>query len=134
MPPYFLRLAYMSEFMLAVVSILEFWSQVGGQGHLDQMPWYVKFGFVFALALATVAGTVSAVSHERAWNAKTIACLLIALLLAGGMGAVTYYYHLHENDDMDNGDETDVALAMSFIPGALAYQHSCPLGNAHERR
>ena len=109
MPPYWLRLAYMAEFLLATISIMELWSQIGGQGHLDLMPWYVKFGFVFGLAITTVAGTASAVGHDSAWNAKTIASLLIALLLAGGMGAVTYYYHLHENDDADNGDESDIA-------------------------
>lgn len=118
MPPYLLRLAYMSEFLLALVSILELWSQVGGQGHLDLMPWYVKLVFVFGLALATVAGTAAAVGHERIWNAKTVACLLIALLLAAGMGVVTYYYHVHENDDIDNGDESGVALLMPALPGA----------------
>ena len=84
--------------------------QIGGQGHLDLMPWYVKFAFVLGLAMVTVAGTASAVGHERVWNAKTIASALIALVLLGGMGAVTYYYHLHENDDADSGDESDVAV------------------------
>lgn len=114
MPPYFLRLAYMAEFLLELFTIMEMWSQVGGQGHLDLMPWYVKLLFVMAMALATVAGTSAVVSHERIWNAKTIACLVIALMLAGGMGAVTYYYHLHENDDLDTGDDNDVA--MMFAP------------------
>jgi Ni/Fe-hydrogenase subunit HybB-like protein len=96
----------MSEFLLAVVSVLTLWSQAGGQGHLDLMPWYTKLGLTLALALITVAGTVSAVSHERAWNAKTLACLVLALLIATGMAAVTYYYHLHENDDVDSEDDT----------------------------
>jgi hypothetical protein len=116
MPPYFLRLAYMSEFLLALFSIQELWSQVGGQGHLDLMPWYVKLGFVVGLSLATVAGTAAAVGHERAWNAKTVACLLIAMILAGGMGAVTYYYHVHENDDVDNSDDGPVATARVMLP------------------
>ena len=34
----------------------------------------------------TVVGTASAMAHERAWNAKTIACLVLAALLATGMG------------------------------------------------
>ena len=42
MPPHLLRLAYISEFLLAVVSILMLWTQVGGQGHLDLMPWHLK--------------------------------------------------------------------------------------------
>ena len=118
MSPYFLRLMYMAEFLLALITILEVWSQIGGQGHLDLMPWYVKLGFVVALALMTVAGTVSAVGHERAWNAKTITCLVIAMLLTGGMGAVTYYYHVHENDDADSGSESDVALMVHAVRGS----------------
>ncbi len=113
MPPYLLRLAYISEFLLATVSIFEMWSQVGGQGHLDLMPWYVKLGFVLALSLATVAATAAAVGHERAWNAKTIAAVMIALLLASGMGVVTYYYHVHESDDTGDTDE-DVAISMLY--------------------
>jgi hypothetical protein len=114
MPPNSLRLAYMAEFLLALVSIVELWSQAGGQGHLDLMPWYTKLLLVTGLALVTVAGTVAAVAHERAWNAKTIACLLIALMLAGGMAATTYYYHLHENDDSEKDDENSSKSLLIF--------------------
>lgn len=116
MPSRLLRLAYVSEFLLALVSILELWSQAGGQGHLDLMPWYAKFFLTVGMALVTVAGTASAVAHERAWNAKTIACLLLALMLAGAMAGVTYYYHLHENDDNDNGDDEGVSRSMLTVP------------------
>jgi Ni/Fe-hydrogenase subunit HybB-like protein len=118
MPPNLLRLAYMLEFLLALVAILEVWSQVGGQSHLDLMPWYTKLGLTIALALVTVVGTISAVSHDRVWNAKTIACLVLALMIAGGMAGSTLYYHLHESDEIDSGDE---AGAISrFAPGQLA--------------
>jgi Ni/Fe-hydrogenase subunit HybB-like protein len=117
MPPYWLRLAYISEFLLAVVAVLMLWTQVGGQGHLDLMPWYTKLGLTVGLAIVTVMGTVSAVGHERAWNAKTLACLLLALMLAGGMGAVTYYYHLHENDDAETTDQDGVAT--SHVPASV---------------
>ena len=56
-----------------------------------------------------VLGTVAAVSHERAWNAKTIACLLLAIALAGAMAAATYYVHVHENDDSGDSDDDSVA-------------------------
>jgi hypothetical protein len=116
MPPYWLRLAYMSEFLLAVLSILSLWGEVGGQGHLDLMPWYTKLGFTLGLAIVTVAGTAAAVGHERAWNAKTLACLTLALLLAAGMAGVTYYYHLHESDDTDNAEDADVAALFLKSP------------------
>ncbi|SRR5579871_658731 len=104
MSPNLLRLAYMLEFLVATVATLELWSQVGGQSHLDLMPWYTKLGLTLGLALFTVLGTIAAVSHENAWNAKTIACLVVALMIAGGMAGATVYYHLHENDETDTSD------------------------------
>ena len=71
------------------------------------------------LALVTVAGTVAAVSHERAWNAKTIACLLLALMMAGAMAAATYYFHVHENDDAGDSDDSTVRLVWSDTPDPL---------------
>ncbi|HUA83169.1 MAG TPA: hypothetical protein VMB85_04875 [Bryobacteraceae bacterium] len=110
----------MAEFLLAILAILELWSQVGGQGHLDLMPWYTKFVLAVGMAVVTVAGTVSAVSHERAWNAKTIACLCLALMLAGGMAAATYYSHLHENDE-DNGEDVGMTNSRVIVrPGSLS--------------
>ncbi len=107
MPPNILRLAFTMEFMVAVVAIFETWSMAGGQGHLDLMPWYAKLCFPLGLSLVIVMGTMSAMAHESAWNAKTITCLLLALMIAAGMGATTYYYHLHENDDQPQGTDDD---------------------------
>jgi hypothetical protein len=118
MPPNSLRLAYMAEFLLALVSIVELWSQTGGQGHLDLMPWYTKLLLTLGMALVVVAGTAAAVSHERAWNAKTFACLLLALMLAGGMAAVTYYYHLHENDESEKNEDENSAKSFLILPPA----------------
>ncbi len=110
MPPYIVRLAVMTEVVVALVAIFETWSMAGGQGHLDLMPWYAKFGFAVALALTTVMGTSAAMSHDRAWNAKTVACLLLALLIAAGMGVTTFYYHVHENDDQGGPDDNSITL------------------------
>lgn len=107
MPPNILRLAFTIEFLVAIVAIFETWSMAGGQVHLDLMPWYAKLGFPFGLSLVVVMATMSAMAHDRAWNAKTIACLVLALLIAGGMGVATYYYHLHENDDQPQGGDDD---------------------------
>ena len=104
-----LRIAYVCEFLLALLAITVVWGQVGGQDHLDLMPWYDKLVLTFALALVIVLGTVAAVSRERAWNGLAIACLVIALLIACAMGVVTYYYHLHE-DDQDSENTNGVAL------------------------
>lgn len=110
MPPNIVRLALTMEFLVALVAVFESWSMAGGQGHLDLMPWYAKLGFVMGLSLVIVMGTMSAMAHESAWNAKTIACLLLALAIATGMGWTTYYYHLHENDDQQGNDDDSLTL------------------------
>jgi hypothetical protein len=112
-----LRIAYVCEFLLALLAISVVWGQVGGQDHLDLMPWYDKFLLIFALALVTVVGTVAAVSHERAWNGIAIACLAMAFLLLCAMGAVTYYYHVHEDQDQDSDNTAGVAFLGPRSPG-----------------
>jgi len=112
-----LRIAYVCEFLLALLAVSVVWGQVGGQDHLDLMPWYDKFVLILALALVTVVGTVAAVSRERAWNGITVACLAMALLLLCAMGAVTYYYHVHEEQDPDTDHTTGVAYAGPLSPG-----------------
>jgi uncharacterized membrane protein YadS len=111
-----LRIAYVCEFLLALLAISVVWGQVGGQDHLDLMPWYHKFVLIFALALVTVSGTVAAASRERAWNAISIACLTMALLILCAMGAVTYYYHVHEDQDQDTDNTAGVAYVGSHSP------------------
>ena len=112
-----LRIAYVCEFLLALLAISVVWGQVGGQDHLDLMPWYDKFVLIFALALVTVTGTIAAVSRQRAWNGISLACVAMALLLLGAMGAVTYYYHVHENQDQDSDNTTGVAYAGPYSSG-----------------
>jgi hypothetical protein len=112
-----LRIAYVCEFLLALLAISVVWSQVGGQDHLDLMPWYDKFVLIFTLALVTVVGTVAAVSRARAWNGIAIACLALAVLILCAMGAVTYYYHVHEDQDQDSDNTAGVAYTQAPVPG-----------------
>jgi peptidoglycan/LPS O-acetylase OafA/YrhL len=119
MPPFVLRLAYIAEFFLVLIAVLLGWSQIGGQGHLDLMPWYDKLVLSFSLALVVVLGTVAAVRQERAWNAKSVTCLIAALLIAAGMAAITYYYHLHEEDDDDDDNRGVHALVVRRQSGSF---------------
>ena len=112
-PPSVLRLAYVAEFLLALVAGDLLWSQVGGQGHLDLMPWCAKLLCLLALAVITVRATAAAVSQERAWNAATISYLLVAILIAAVMAAMTYYYHLNEEDDAEDDIAQGVARTYS---------------------
>ncbi len=104
------RLLYIIEFFLALLAILALWSQVGGQTHLDLMPWHLKLALSLAMAAASVKATVAAVTSHRAWNRRTLLWLAVVVLLGIVMGMITYYYHLNEPRDED--DMPQVALLM----------------------
>lgn len=88
-----LRLLYAIEFLLALIAAYTAWSQIGGQGSLDAMPWYWKAGLGTGLSFAAVKATAAAVAGPRAWNSRTLRWLSIILALSLACGAVTYYYH-----------------------------------------
>ena len=102
-----LRLAYATQFLIAAIAVYELWSQVGGQSHLDVMPWYVKLALGAGAALAVVKTTHAAVSHEHAWNGGTLKWCGILLVLLVGCGLATYYCHLYleDNGDQDSGGD-----------------------------
>src|SRR5271165_125843 len=89
-----LRLAYTSQFLIALIAVFVLWSQVGGQSHLDLMPWYLKLGLGAGTALAAVKATAASVSREHAWNGRTLRWLGIMLTLLVGCGLASYYCHL----------------------------------------
>jgi len=109
-----LRLAYTTLFLIALLAVFEVWSQVGGQSHLDLMPWYLKLVLGGGAAFATVKVTAAAVAGERVWNSQTLrwAGILVALLI--GCGLSSYYYHLYEEQE----EEENTAAAAWFRCGA----------------
>lgn len=114
-----LRLAYTTQFLLALIAVFLVWSEVGGQGHLDLMPWYLKLGLGAAVAFATVRATMSAVSRDAPWNSGTLKWFGIAMALAVLCGLATYYYHLYgETDENDEQDSGSISL-LAPTPGAL---------------
>jgi cytochrome bd-type quinol oxidase subunit 2 len=112
MPPFLVRLVYVSEFLLALIAALMLWAEAGGQGHLDLMPWYDKLVLPVALAWVTVLATASAATREKAWNRFTVWCVVVALMIAGVMGALTYYYHLQEDDQDEDGGNAVAVIAV----------------------
>ncbi|HLJ51470.1 MAG TPA: hypothetical protein VKU01_35940 [Bryobacteraceae bacterium] len=100
-----LRFAYICEFWIAMISIFVIWSEVGGQGHLDLMPWYTKLGCSIALAWCIVRMSSASVEHARAWNKSTWLWFVAILLIASLMTGITYWYHLHEVPDQIDSDE-----------------------------
>ena len=100
MTPKLLRLAYVFEFLVALVAIFSAWSEIGGQAALDLMYWGWKLGLGLGLAAAVVACTAALVSEESAWSLRSARWLATILLLMFVMGAVTYFYALQ----VDTGD------------------------------
>jgi hypothetical protein len=108
-----LRLAYTTQFLLALITVFFLWSQVGGQTHLDLMPWYLKLGLGAGAAFATVKATAAAVGREHAWNGSTLKWfgILLALLLCCGLAS--YYVHVYGESDEDPQDQVPSVAAAS---------------------
>jgi ABC-type multidrug transport system permease subunit len=105
-----LRAAYTIEFLVALVATLEFWSQVGGQNHMDLMPWWWKALLSLSIATAVVKMTVAV--HPR----QILIWLLVLVLLLIGGGVTTYYFHLYEPQDeaVDEDQVTPTSLQRNF--------------------
>jgi hypothetical protein len=117
-----LRLAYTTQFLIALIAVFVLWSQVGGQSHLDLMPWYLKLALGAGAAFAVVKGTAAAVSGETAWNGRTLRWLGIVLALLLGCGLASYYYHVYGESDED--DEQDSSVVGKAVPPLLPGQPS----------
>ena len=106
-----LRLAYATQFLIALIAIYVLWNQVGGQTHLDALPWMVKLGLGAGAAFATVKATAEAVAHDRAWNGGSLKWCAILLLLLVGCGLASYYSHMYLESDEPAEDETSTSAA-----------------------
>ena len=108
-----LRFAYCCEFLIGLICTFAVWSQVGGQGHLDLLPWYIKLVCGLALSWSTVRLTAGMVEQEKAWNRRTRGWLFAMVAAGMVMAAITFYYHLHEVPDEPDTDETSTATSVS---------------------
>jgi hypothetical protein len=107
-----LRIAYTCEFLVAVIATFTVWSQVGGQGHLDLMPWYAKLLLACGVSSAIVGLTSAMAREERAVNRRAAYWAALVVLLAIAMGAVTFYYHLHEAVDESDEEGTTARITV----------------------
>jgi hypothetical protein len=105
-----LRLAYVAEFMLALIAVFVTWSQAGGQAHLDPLPWYLKLGLGAGAALATVKATMEAVSGEKGWNPGSLKWFAILLALLLGCGMASLYSHTFLEGDTMTDEETVTSM------------------------
>lgn len=121
-PMQLLRLAYTTQFLIALLAVFFLWSEVGGQTHLDLMPWYLKLGLGGGAAYACVKATAAAVSSKNAWEGGTLKWVGILIALLIGCGLASYYYHVYgEQDDQDDQDEDDTAalVASQAVPAQM---------------
>jgi hypothetical protein len=115
-----LRLAYATQFLIALIAVFLLWTQVGGQDHLDLIPWYLKLVLGAGAAFATVKATAAAVAHDRPWNAGTLRWIGILLAILIACGLITLWVHRNlENDDSDQASST-----ASVSPAARSWQYT----------
>src|SRR5215472_11544655 len=128
-----LRLAYTTQFLIALIAVFVLWSQVGGQSHLDLMPWYLKLGLGAGAAFAAVKATAAAVAQEHGWNGSTLRWFGITLALLAGCGLASYYYHVYGESDEDEQQDTQTsALVVSRRP-AMRDGRSFPASSIQQR-
>ena len=108
-----LRLAYTTQFLIALIAIFLLWSEVGGQGHLDLVPWYWKLALGAGAALCVVKATAAAVASDAAWNGKTLKWFGLMLILLLACGLASYYAHLYFEEEDNDEDQDNSALSMS---------------------
>ena len=125
-----LRLAYTTLFLIALLATFELWSQVGGQSHLDLMPWYLKLILGAGAAFSVVKAAAAAVAGERAWNRQTLrwAGILLALLI--GCGLASYYAHLYLEEDEQ--EEQSVSELQMISPMERNYRGIAPLASGSQ--
>src|ERR1700726_1084954 len=104
-----LRPLLIVEFLIAIEAVFTFWSQVGGQYHLDLMFWPWKLGISVGSAALIVAITAELVRNDGNITRRTLlfCSFLIAVLVVAGV--VTYYYHVNEPADQDEDQDNEPA-------------------------
>jgi hypothetical protein len=110
-----LRLAYSALYLVALVAVYIAWAQVGGQSHLDLLPWHWKLVLGAAMALTIVRATSAAVAGERGWNGQSLRWLGLTLALGIGCGLASYYAHVYLEEDEDQGDEEQSEATVSRL-------------------
>ena len=117
--PHVLRVALAIEYLLALIATTVVWEEIGGQGHLDLMPWYVKLILIGGFCWALV-GFSGALARPGRWRTRrSILWLCATIALAAAMGLTTYYYHLHEPTGDEDDDVAPAAAAVLSAPAQI---------------
>ena len=104
--PHWLRFSLAVEFLLALIAVTVTWEEIGGQGHLDLMPWFLKLFVIVGFCWSFVRFSAALAQPGKWATRRTVRWLLALLAMVTIMGLTTYYYHLHEPADDDDNDES----------------------------
>jgi hypothetical protein len=104
------RLAYTTQFLVALIAVFVVWDEVGGPYHLDLMPWWLKLGLGTGVAYTVVRATAAAVSGSAAWNVGTLKWCVATLALLGGCAIANYYCNVY-GEEIDEQNESQTSLA-----------------------
>jgi hypothetical protein len=121
------RVAYVCVFLLAALAVFSAWSQIGGQGHLDLVPWYWKLTLGCGLS-ASIVGLTDAISSEsKLVTRRSAMWMLVVLLVAGAMGAVTYHSHLNEAVEEPGSESEEETTAWRLPPEQPLFPATRPI-------
>jgi peptidoglycan/LPS O-acetylase OafA/YrhL len=112
----FLRPLLIVEFLLAIQVVFTFWSQVGGQYHLDLMFWPWKLGVCVLAAGLIVAVTGNLVRNDGTVSRRAVVYIAVLIATLVVAGVVTYYYHINEPTDQDDDDDEPVRISRIVAP------------------
>ena len=119
--PSWLRLAYSFEFLIALLVVFMLWSEVGGQSHLDMMPWYIKLAAGLSMAWCSIRFTAGLVEEQKPWNRRSARWFTGLILIATIMATITFYFHLQESQDQPDSDETtSTSVKVSAAAGSYS--------------
>jgi hypothetical protein len=119
-----LRLAYITLFLIALIAIFVLWAQVGGQSHLDLLPWYIKAGLGFAAAFSIVRAASASVAGERGWNGHSVRWVGVTLAVLFLCGLASYYAHVYLEDVDDEDSQDDTTVSRLVVPQAYRITRS----------
>jgi hypothetical protein len=108
------RLAYIAVFLLSLIAVFTLWGQVGGQGHLDLVPWSVKLVLGGGAAYAITRASVAAVKGEHGWNGQSVKWTGLALATLFLCGMASFYAHNNLEDTGDEQDQGDATVSSAY--------------------
>jgi hypothetical protein len=109
-----LRVAFALEFLVACVAVFVVWGEVGGQGHLDIMPWHWKLICGIGTAASIVGFSQASAERERFWHRKSVVWFVLVLAFAAVIAGITVYTHETEPIEDDESSAAHAGVTVGF--------------------